>query len=35
MSPLIGVMIILAFMFSNFAIGMTILYKTIKAGKQQ
>ena len=34
MSPEIGVMIVITFMLINFSVGMTILYKTIKAGKQ-
>ena len=34
MSPAIGVMIVITFMLINFSVGMTILYKTIKKGKQ-
>ena len=34
MSPAIGVMIVITFMLLNFSVGMAILCKTIKEGKQ-
>ena len=34
MSPAIGVMIVITFMLLNFSIGITVLCKTIKEGKQ-
>ena len=34
MSPAVGVMIVITFMLLNFSVGMTVLYKTIKKGKQ-
>ena len=34
MSPAVGVMIVITFMLINFSVGMAVLYRTIKEGKQ-
>ena len=33
MSPKLGVLIVITFMLANLSVGLTVLYRTIKKGK--